>query len=102
MYQFVHAMKDLKVIHLFSVTQEQSLKPHQHQGIHAIQHHVARMLNALLTVNADVLLNIKEIHIKAAVHNVLSMMNAIAIRLVCVVNVLTHVLEHVAIMHCVK
>lgn len=101
MYQFVHAMKDLRVIHLFSVTQESSLKPHQHQRIHAIHHHVVRTPNALLTVNADVLLNIKEIHIKAAAQNVFSMMNAIAIRLVCVANVLIHVLEHVVIMHCV-
>lgn len=102
MYQFAHAMKDSKVIHLFNVIKEPLLKLHQRQEIHAIRHHVARTLNALLKVNADVLLNIKEIHIKAAVQNVLLMMNAIEIGPVCVANVLIHVLEHVVIMHYVK
>lgn len=101
MYQFVHAMKDSKVIHLFNVIQELLPRLHRLQGIHAIRHHVARTLNAL-TVNADVLLNIKEIHTKAADQNVRSTMNVIVIRLVCAANVLIHVSEHAVRMHCVK
>lgn len=69
--------------------------------ISVAQIHVVRMLNAL-TMNADALLNIKEIHTKDVDQNVYRMPNVAEIELAYEINALIHALEHVAIWHNVK
>lgn len=69
--------------------------------IHVIHHHVDPMLN-VQTVNADALLNIKEIHTKVVDQSVQQMLIVAEIVHVCEANVLIHVLEHVGKMLNVK
>lgn len=101
MCRSVHAMKDMKVTHLCSVSQEWWSKIRRSRKTSAVATLVDQMQNAS-TKNADASPNIKETHTKDADQNAPRMPSAAETKPACVANAWIHASEHAETTHFAK